>query len=302
MLFINGIPIITAELKNELTGQNVYHAIRQYQNDRDPREKLFTFKRCVAHFAIDTSEAFATTELKNERTFFLPFNKGFELGAGNPPVENKHKTYYIWENLWAPDSLADLLQFFVHAYDEVREDRLGREYRQPIQLFPRYQQWRTVLDLLSASQECGVGKNYLIQHSAGSGKSLTIAWLAHRLINLFDDKNERIYDAVIVLTDRRVLDKMLREIVRALSPMPGIFVPTGEDGVRLKEALESNAQIVTSTIQKFPFVDGLVKQLSTKKFALIVDEAHSSQSGEFTRAVQDRLGGEDVERIGLSNR
>ena len=295
VLFVNGIPIITAELKNELTGQNVYHAIRQYQNDRDPREKLFAFKRCVAHFAMDTSEAFVTTELKNERTFFLPFNKGFELGAGNPPVEKKHRTHYVWENLWAPDSLADLLQFFVHAYDEVREDRLGREYKQPIQLFPRYQQWRAVLDLLLASQENGVGKNYLIQHSAGSGKSLTIAWLAHRLINLFDNKNQRVYDAVIVLTDRRVLDKMLREIIRALSSVPGIFVPAGEDGVRLKDALEGNAQIVTSTIQKFPFVNGLINQLSTKKFALIVDEAHASQSGELTRSVQDRLGGEGVE-------
>lgn len=295
VLFINGIPIISAELKNELTGQNVYHAMRQYQNDRDPREKLFAFKRCVAHFAMDTSEAFVATELKSERTFFLPFNMGFNLGKGNPPVEGRHKTYYVWENLWAPDSLADLLQFFVHAYDEIREDRLGREYKQPIQLFPRYQQWRTVLDLLKASEERGAGKNYLIQHSAGSGKSLTIAWLAHRLINLFDENNNRVYDAVIVLTDRRVLDKMLREIIRALSPMPGIFVPAGEDGVRLKDALEGDAQIITSTIHKFPFVNGLVNQLSTKKFALIVDEAHSSQSGELTRAVQDRLGGEDTE-------
>jgi type I restriction enzyme R subunit len=295
VLFVNGIPIITAELKNELTGQNVYHAMRQYQNDRDPQEKLFTFKRCVAHFAMDTSEAFVTTELKNERTFFLPFNKGFEYGAGNPPIEGKHKTHYVWENLWAPESLADLLQFFVHAYDEVREDRLGKEYRQPIQLFPRYQQWRTVLDLLSVSQEQGVGKNYLIQHSAGSGKSLTIAWLAHRLINLFDKNNERVYDVVIVLTDRRVLDKMLREIIRSLSPVPGVFVPAGEDGVRLKDALEGNAQIVTSTIQKFPFVNGLVNKLSTKKFALIVDEAHASQSGELTRAVQDRLSTEGIE-------
>ena len=295
VISINGIPIITAELKNELTGQNVYHAIRQYQNDRDASIKLFSFKRCIAHFAIDTSEAFVTTELKNERTFFLPFNKGFDLGAGNPPIEGKHKTYYVWEQLWSPESLADLLQFFVYAYDEVREDRLGREYRQPIQLFPRYQQWRTVLDLLSSSQENGVGKNYLIQHSAGSGKSLTIAWLAHRLINLFDENNERVYDAVIVLTDRRVLDKMLREIIRALSPIPGIFVPAGEDGVHLKDALEGNAQIITSTIHKFPFVNGLINRLSSKKFALIVDEAHSSQSGELTRAVQDRLGSGDIE-------
>jgi len=295
VLFVNGIPIVTTELKNELTGQNVYHAIRQYQNDRDPREKLFSFKRCMVHFAMDTSEAFMTTELKSERTFFFPFNKGYELGAGNPPVEGKHKTYYVWESLWAPESLADLLQFFAHAYEEIRENRLGREYKQPVQLFPRYQQWRTVLDLLSASQENGAGKNYLIQHSAGSGKSLTIAWLAHRLVNLFDDQNKRVYDAVIVLTDRRVLDKMLREIIRALSSTPGVFVPAGEDGVRLKDALEGDAQIISTTIQKFPFVNGLVNQLSTKKFALIVDEAHASQSGELTRAVQDRLSSEDSE-------
>ena len=295
VIFVNGIPIVTTELKNELTGQNVYHAIRQYQNDRDPNEKLFSFKRCVVHFAMDTSEAFMTTELKSERTFFFPFNKGYELGAGNPPVEGKHKTHYVWENLWAPDSLADLLQFFAHAYEEVREDRLGREYRQPVQLFPRYQQWRTVLDLLTASRENGAGQNYLIQHSAGSGKSLTIAWLAHRLINLFDDQNKRVYDAVIVLTDRRVLDKMLREIIRALSSTPGVFVPAGEDGVRLKDALEGGAQIISTTIQKFPFVNGLVDRLSTKKFALIVDEAHASQSGELTRAVQDRLSAEGSE-------
>lgn len=294
VLFVNGIPIVTTELKNELTGQNAHHAMRQYQ-DRDHKEKIFSFKRCMVHFAMDTSEAFMTTELKSERTFFFPFNKGFELGAGNPPVEGKHKTHYVWENLWSPESLADLLQFFAHAYEEVHEDRLGREYKQPIQLFPRYQQWRTVLDLLTASKENGAGKNYLIQHSPGSGKSLTIAWLAHRLVNLFDDNNNRVYDAVIVLTDRRVLDKMLRDIIRALSSVPGVFVPAGEDGVRLKDALEGDAQIISTTIQKFPFVSGVVNQLSGKKFALIVDEAHASQSGELTRAVQDRLSSEDSE-------
>ncbi len=295
VLFVNGIPIVTTELKNELTGQNVYHAIRQYQTDRDPKEKLFAFKRCMVHFAIDTSEAFMTTELKSERTFFFPFNKGCELGAGNPPVEGKHKTHYVWESLWSPESLADLLQFFAHAYEEVREDRTGKEYKQSVQLFPRYQQWRTVLDLLDVSRQNGAGLNYLIQHSAGSGKSLTIAWLAHRLINLFDNENKRVYDAVIVLTDRRVLDKMLREIIRALSSTPGVFVPAGEDGVRLKDALEGGAQIISTTIQKFPFVNGLVSQLSAKKFALIVDEAHASQSGELTRAVQDRLSTEGSE-------
>ncbi|MEN9340272.1 MAG: hypothetical protein RIQ62_1584 [Bacteroidota bacterium] len=295
VIFVNGIPIVTTELKNELTGQNVYHAIRQYQNSRDPKEKLFSFKRCMVHFAMDTSEAFMTTELKSERTFFFPFNKGYELGAGNPPAEGKHKTHYVWESLWSPESLADLLQFFAHAYEEIREDRLGREYKQPVQLFPRYQQWRTVLDLLESSRKVGAGPNYLIQHSAGSGKSLTIAWLAHRLVNLFDDQNKRVYDAVIVLTDRRVLDKMLREIIRALSSMPGVFVPAGEDGVRLKDALEGDAQIISTTIQKFPFVNGMVNQLSGKKFALIVDEAHASQSGELTRSVQDRLSAEGSE-------
>src|SRR3989344_252681 len=295
VLCINGIPIFTAELKNELTGQNAHHAMRQYQTDRDPREKLFSFKRCVAHFAVDTSEVYVATELKEERTFFLPFNKGFENGAGNPPTESKHKTHYLWEEAWAPDALSDLLQSFVHAYDEVREDRTGREYRQAVQLFPRYHQWHTVLDLLSASCEAGAGKNYLIQHSAGSGKSLTIAWLAYRLTDLHTAKDEKVYDTIIVLTDRRVLDKQLRNTIKALEATPGILISAGEDGTRLKDALESNAKIITTTIQKFPFVADVVARLSTKKFALIVDEAHSSQSGELTRTVHDVLTEEQTE-------
>ncbi|MDP2704441.1 MAG: type I restriction endonuclease [bacterium] len=295
VLCINGTPIITAELKNELTGQNAHHAMRQYRTDRDPREKLFSFKRCVAHFAVDTSEAYVTTELKEERTFFLPFNKGFEKGAGNPPVKDKHKTYYLWEEAWAPDALADLLQSFVHAYDEVREDRTGREYRQAVQLFPRYHQWRTVLDLLSAAREAGAGNNYLIQHSAGSGKSLTIAWLVYRLADLHTTKDEKVYDTVIVLTDRRVLDKQLRNTIKALEATPGVLISAGEDGTRLKDALESGAKIITTTIQKFPFVADVVAKLSTKKFALIVDEAHSSQSGELTRTVHDVLTEEETE-------
>src|SRR3989344_8119409 len=234
VVFINGIPIFTAELKNELTGQNVEHAKRQYMTDRDPREKLFSFKRFVAHFAVDTSEVYVTTELKEERTFFLPFNKGFENGAGNPSTEEKHKTYYLWEEAWAPDALSDLLQSFVHAYDEVREDRTGREYRQAVQLFPRYHQWHTVLDLLSSSCGAGAGRSYLIQHSAGSGKSLTIAWLAYRLTDLHTAKDEKVYDTIIVLTDRRVLDKQLRNTIKALEATPGILISAGEDGTRLK--------------------------------------------------------------------
>jgi len=289
VLFVNGIPIFTTEIKNELTGQNVYHAIRQYQTDRDPRGKLFSFGRCVAHLALDTNEVFVTTELKEERTFFLPFNKGFELGAGNPPVEGKHKTHYLWEQLFSPDSLSDLLQSFVHNYDEIKEDRLGKEYKQKVQLFPRYHQWVTVLKLISKAKETGSGKNYLIQHSAGSGKSLTIAWLAYRLSDIHKSDNEKVFDTVIVLTDRRILDKQLRNTIKAMEAKPGLLISAGEDGTRLKDALESEAKIITTTIQKFPFVIDLVAKLSDKKFALIVDEAHSSQSGELTRTVHDIL-------------
>lgn len=295
VIFVNGIPLFTAELKNELTGQTVKHAKRQYMTDRDPREKLFSFKRCVSHFAVDTSEVYVATELKEDRTFFLPFNKGYQQGAGNPPVEGKHKTHYLWEDVWAPEALSDLLYSFVHAYEEVKEDRLGKEYRRQVQLFPRYHQWRTVLDLLAASRESGVGRNYLVQHSAGSGKSLTIAWLAYRLVELFTDDNERVYDAVIVLTHRRILDKQLRNTIRALEATPGILVAAGEDNTRLKDALESNAKIITTTIQKFPFVQDAMVRLADKKFALIVDEAHSSQSGELRRIVHERLGDYDEE-------
>jgi len=295
VISVNGIPIFTAELKNELTGQNVEHAKRQYMTDRDPREKLFSFKRCVAHFAVDTSEVYVTTELKEERTFFLPFNKGFENGAGNPSVEGKHKTHYLWEDAWAPEALADILQSFVHAYEEIREDRRGKEYKVQVQLFPRYHQWRTVLDLLAVSREQGVGGNYLIQHSAGSGKSLTIAWLAYRLTELFGAENEKIYETIIVLTDRRVLDKQLRNTIKALEATPGVLVAAGEDNTRLRDALNSNAKIITTTIQKFPFVQDVVINLSAKKFALIIDEAHSSQSGELRRTVQETLGDYDEE-------
>src|SRR3989338_4582633 len=295
VLCINGIPIITAELKNELTGQNAHHAMRQYRSDRDPREKLFSFKRCVAHFAVDTSEAYVTTGLKEERTFFLPFNKGFEKGAGNPQVKEKHMTYYVWDEAWAPDALAGLLQSFVHAYTETREDRAGKEYRQAMQLFPRYHQRRTVLDLLATAREAGAGGNYLIQHSAGSGKSLTIAWLAYRLAGLFRAENNKIYITGIVLTVRRVLDKQLRNTIKALEATPGILIAAGEDNTRLRDALNSNAKIITTTIQKFPFVQDVVVNLSAKKFALIVDEAHSSQSGEMRRTVQETLGDYDEE-------
>lgn len=292
VIFINGIPIFTLELKNELTGQNFNNAIYQYKTTRSPLEKIFKFGRCIGHFAVDTNEVYVTTELKEDRTIFLPFNKGYNNGAGNPPVDGKHKTYYLWENLFAPESLSDLISHYVHKYEEKRKDRLGNDYKKEVQIFPRYHQWETIINLLNDLKKRQDNKNYLIQHSAGSGKSLTIAWLAYRLMELHDDKNNKKFDTIIVLTDRKVLDQQLRNTVKALEPKPGLLISAGLDGTKLKDALESEAKIVTTTIQKFPFVIDLVKKLSQKKFALIVDEAHSSQSGELVKSVHDILGEE----------
>ena len=196
VLFVNGLPIATAELKNEITGQDVQHAMRQYRTDRDPKSTLFLFKRCVAHFAVDTSEVFVTTKLTGQSTYFLPFNKGLDNGAGNPPEEDGHKTKYLWEEVWSPDSWLELLQCFVHVFKETKEDSEGREYEVEIQAFPRFHQRKTVLDLLDSVKRKGVGENYLIQHSAGSGKSMTIAWSAYRLAELHDDSNNKLFDTI----------------------------------------------------------------------------------------------------------
>ena len=291
VLFVNGIPIVTAELKNELTGQNVHHAMRQYRMDRSPEEKLFSFKRCIAHFAIDTSEVYLTTQLKEDRTYFLPFNKGLDFGAGNPPIKGKHKSCYLWEEVWSPDNWSDLLQFFVHFYVEVREDRLGKQYKVPVQVFPRYHQWKTVLNLLSAIPHDEKGKNYLIHHSAGSGKSMTIAWLAYRLSGLHLERDEKAYDSVIIITDRRVLNKQLRDTVSSFVSTPGVLVSVTErdPSSKLKEALEEGAKIITTTIQRFQFIVDTVGKIPSKRFALIVDEAHSSQSGEMVKTVHGIL-------------
>lgn len=298
VLFVNGIPIATAELKNELTGQNVHHAMRQYRMDRSPEEKLFSFKRCIAHFAIDTSEVYLTTHLKEDRTYFLPFNKGFENGAGNPPAGDKHKTHYLWEEVWSPGSWSDLLHFFAHFYIEMREDRLGKEYKVPIQVFPRYHQRKTVLDLLNVIPQQVEGKNYLIHHSAGSGKSMTIAWLAYRLSELHTKDNKKIYDSIIIITDRRALNKQLRDTVSSFISLPGVLIPVTErdPSSKLKDALETGAKIITTTIQRFQFIVDTIGKIPSKKFALIVDEAHSSQSGEMVRTIHGILQkSEDIE-------
>ena len=294
VLFLNGIPLATSELKNELTGQSIHHARNQYRNDRDPNLPLFSFKRCAAHFALDTSEVGLTTQLRGEKTYFLPFNLGYQDGAGNPPMdeEGKHKTWYLWEEVWAPDSWLDLMHHFIHVFKEFYEDSEGKEHAVWKQAFPRYHQRKTVNELVSASKSDGPGKNYLIHHSAGSGKSMTIAWTAYRLAELFDETNAPVFDSVIVLTDRKVLNKQLGETVKAFEQHRGMLAQIGEGTTSqdLKRALESGAKIITTTIHKFGVIKDTIGELPSKTFALVVDEAHSSQSGEMRRSVQEVVG------------
>jgi len=299
VLFANGIPVITAELKNEITGQTVKHAMKQYRTDRNPTETLFAFKRCAAHFAVDTSEVYVTTKLANQSTYFLPFNKGYQNGAGNPPMEDGHKTKYLWEEVWAPDSLSELLQNFVHVFRDVKEKSDGSQYETEIQAFPRFHQRQVVLNLVESVKNNGIGENYLIQHSAGSGKSMTIAWSAYRLAELHDQSDQKIFDTIIVVTDRRALDKQLRDTVRSFSQTEGYLVEiseqnTGLKSQQLKQALESGAKVITTTIQTFPVVAEIIEKLPRRNFGLIIDEAHSSQSGETARTINEVLG-EDVE-------
>ncbi len=280
VIFVNGLPLFTAELKNQFTGQNVINAISQYKTDRDQKEKLLTFKRCLTHFALDTEQAYMTTRLTGLTTYFLPFNKGNKGSSGNPeaPV-GKYKTYYLWEEVWARDSVFDLISNFIQEVTEEREDKNGKKYKEEKIIFPRYHQLETVKNIVVDAQQNGSGKNYLIQHSAGSGKSNTIAWTAHRLAELQDEKGENVFDGVVVVTDRRVLDRQLSDTVKSFGHVTGL-VKHVESSSELREGLEKGTRILTSTLQKFPVIVDTMDKTEGKKFAVIIDEAHSSQSGE----------------------
>lgn len=290
VLFLNGLPIFTAELKNQLTGQTVKNAIQQYRVDRDPKELLLRFKRCLAHFAIDTEQAFMTTELKGiHGTRFLPFNKGYKNGSGNPPIENGYKTAYLWEDVWAKDSVLELVNKFITVQVEEKEDDRGRKIKDETLIFPRYHQRDTVHRLIDHASENGSGQNYLIQHSAGSGKSNTIAWTSHRLSELYNDKNEKVFDTVLVITDRRVLDKQLRDTVTQFEQTRGVVKAITESSSELKEALESGEKIIITTLQKFPFIIDTIESVPGKNFAVLIDEAHSSQSGDQAAQLREVL-------------
>jgi type I restriction enzyme, R subunit len=308
-LSLNGIPIATLELKNPMTGQTVEDARRQYLQDRDQREPIFEFKRrTLVHFAVDTEAVLLTTRLAGRATHFLPFNKGEDGGAGNPPdaAGRSYRTAYLWEEVLCRDSLLDLLARFVHLqFDEKRDDE-GHKVTTEQMVFPRYHQLQAVRSLVNAARADGPGHNYLVEHSAGSGKSNTIAWLAHRLASLHDTDNKRVFDSVIVVTDRVVLDKQLQDNIYQFEHKRGVVQKIDENSRQLAEALENAVPIVITTLQKFPFVSQrLLKMaeergvsgtgtLPSRRCAVIVDEAHSSQGGETVTDLKEVLGGEEL--------
>ena len=280
IIFLNGLPIFTVELKNQLTGQTVKNAIQQYKIDRDPKEKLLSFKRCLTHFAVDPEQVFMSTKLTGLGTRFLPFNKGNNEASGNPAVEGKYKTHYLWEETFEKDSVLDLLANFIHLQIEVEKGAGGRQTRKEKLLFPRYHQLDTVRRIVLHARENGVGNNYLIQHSAGSGKSNTIAWAAHRLSELHDKDDKKVFDTIIVVTDRRLLDRQLSETVESFSQVRGVVKHVENGGKELKDLLEQGIKIITTTLQKFPVIVDTIDTIQGQRFAVIIDEAHSSQSGE----------------------
>ena len=300
VIFLNGLPLITIELKNPWTGQNAkFHGIKQYKEDRDPNETLLNFGRCMVHFAIDTDEAYMTTKLEGYKTFFLPFNQGDNFGAGNPVNPNGHKTSYIWEDIFSKKSLANIIQHFVRL-DGKETDKLSSRTL----FFPRYHQLDVVRKLMNDVSENGVGKTYLIQHSAGSGKSNSITWSAYQLIEAYPSSDKvngskgidyPLFDSVIVVTDRKILDKQLRENIKSFSEQKNIVAPAFSSS-ELKTSLESGKKVIITTIQKFPFIVDGIADLSDKRFAVIIDEAHSSQSGTAHGTMNQAMGNRDLDQ------
>ena len=296
VLSLNGIPIATAELKNPLTGQTVDDAKKQYMNDRDPTDKIFEFKkRALVHFAVDPDEVWMTTKLDGKRTFFLPFNKGDGTAAGNPENANGYKTAYLWAEVWQRDSWLDILARFIHL--EVEEKRVGnKKVRKETMIFPRYHQLDCVRKLENDAKSSGAGTNYLVQHSAGSGKSNSIAWLAHRLASLHNDADNKLFDSVVVITDRVVLDRQLQDTIYQFEHKTGVVEKIEDDSTQLADALKAGTPIIITTLQKFPFVTEKVGDLPDRSYAVIVDEAHSSQSGESATELKGVLSAAQIKK------
>ena len=290
-LFINGLPVATFELKNSLTKQTVDDAVEQYKRDRNPRERLFELGRCLVHFAVDDHEVKFCTHLKGKASWFLPFNKGWNDGAGNPPNLNGLKTDYLWKQVLTRDGLTDIIENYAQIV-ETRDDKTGRKRWE--QIWPRHHQLDVVRRLLADASSRGVGPKYLIQHSAGSGKSNSIAWLAHQLIGLERD-GAVVFDTVVVVTDRRVLDKQIKDTIKQFAQV-GSVVGHAESSGHLRTLLQEGKRIVITTVQKFPFIlDAIGNDHRGRKFAIIIDEAHSSQGGRTSASVSMALGGAGAE-------
>jgi len=295
VLVLNGLPFATLELKNIFTGQNTDNAKKQYNFDRDQREMLFAFKkRALVHFAVDSDEIYMTTKIAGKNTRWLPFNKGVNNAAGNPINPNGYKTSYLWEEILCKDSWMEILQRFLHL--EVEEIAIeGRIIKKEKLIFPRFHQLDAVRIITSDARKNKAGKNYLVQHSAGSGKSNTIAWLAYRLSGLHTAANERIFDSVIVVTDRRVLDQQLQNTIYQFEHKSGVVQKIDKNSQQLADSLEKGKHIIITTLQKFPFVLEKVGELPKRKYAVIIDEAHSSQGGEASKKMKEVLSAKSLE-------
>ncbi|MHB8289434.1 MAG: type I restriction endonuclease subunit R [Acidimicrobiales bacterium] len=296
VLFVNGIPTATAELKNPLTNQDVEHAIRQYRSDRDPTNVTLA-RRALVHFAVDPDRVAMTTKLAGQATQFLPFNLGHDGGAGNPPNPAGHRTSYLWERIWARDAWMDLLARFIHVERPTQGAPVARRAAERV-IFPRFHQWDAVLALEADAREHGSGHSYLVEHSAGSGKSNTIAWTAHRLSSLHNGSDQKVFDKVVVITDRLVLDRQLQETIYQFEHTRGVVVKIDRDSAQLADALAGEqARIIVTTLQKFPFVLDKIAGLPARRYAVIVDEAHSSQTGEAAKDLRLVLGGTDEQEL-----
>ncbi|GHU40468.1 type I restriction endonuclease subunit R [Spirochaetia bacterium] len=301
VLFLNGIPVVSMELKDQFAGQNVDNAIRQYKFDRASKDAIFEFKnRVLVHFAVDLSDVYMTTRLLGEKTYFMPFNQGSNGagnvgGKGNPPNPNGYQTSYLWEQALQKDSLLEILHKYMHLQIEERIDfkTKAKDIKETM-IFPRYHQLDAVAKLLKEVKADGPGHNYLIQHSAESGKSNSIAWLAHRLSGLHDAQDNKIFNSVIVVTDRRVLDSQLQDTVYQFDHVEGVVKKIDKDSAQLRDAINANTPIIISTLQKFPVIFNTVNG-NNKSFAVIVDEAHSSQHGNAAKKLKEALA--DTEEI-----
>ena len=312
LLSINGIPVVTIELKNEMsaTNWNVEDAKHQFKFERNPNGKLYRFKtRTLVHFGVDTEEVYMTTRLDGENTYFLPFNQGYNNGAGNPPIKGKVKTSYLWEKVLTKDSLMEIIQRFIHLEQKTKKVKTASGFREKTSetmIFPRFHQLDVVRKLIQHSKEHGAGHNYLVQHSAGSGKSNSIAWLAHQLSSMHNSDNEKVFNSVIVVTDRLVLDQQLQNTITQFEHKDGVIKKIDKHSSQLAEAIASDTQIIITTIQKFPYVMHAIETLrekgsnidlttKDKRFAVIVDEAHSSQTGETASELRKLLNKDGIE-------